>query len=451
MDKQLYPLTQSQALMFFEMDLIPYKGIVNICEEFEFRSEIDKNLMMQALNLAMMRNPNNYVRLVKQENKQIMQYFTDESLDKIEYLEFTSEDEYQKSLKKFNCTPFPNKHIGTQLVRIRFVKKPNGLYAINGCFSHVIYDAYSIMQLMADICSIYKALLHGTPFPEQTYSPIKAYEDDYKYFESDRRKADEEYMRNELFGTEPQYTTINGKGDKSYIKGKKYGKFGFNLKMSPGMLNIPIAKEYNDAVVKYAEENKITAETVYMLASRTFLAHVCDVDDVLINNVIGRRNTVAQKKAGGSMADGSFVRTIFGLDETFNDSLKKTYAAIMDCYKHANYGAQAGLDITHEKYNCPKSGVYYTMLLTYQMGSIEDDEIKYTFTRLDNGHEISNFYLSVMPCDSEGNYFANYAYQADFIKEEKVREFHDFMIKFIEEGMKDGTKSVKEIIEKIGK
>lgn len=448
MEKTLYPLTMSQNLMFYEMDLMPYKQIVNICVEFEFKCDIDKSLMMQAINLSLMRNPNNYVRIVKQ-GKQLMQYFTEDSLDKIEYLEFETEEAYQKSLKKFNCTPFENKHIESQLFRVRLFKKPNGTLTLGGCFSHVIYDAYSIMMAFKDICDCYKALLHNLPIPEAKISPIKAYEDDYKYYGSERQKADDDYIRNVLFATEPQFTTINGKDYKSNIKGKRYGKFEMGLKMSAGMLNIPISKEFNDKIVEFATSHKVTAEAVYMLAARTFLANVCEVDDVLIDSVIGRRTTLAQKKAGGSMADGTFVRTVFGTNLSFIDSLNETYKSILENYKHANYGAQAACGIYHSKFNCPQKECYHTFLLTYQMETFVDDEIKYKFTRLDNGKEISNVYLSVMPCDSENNYVANYAYQADFVKEEKIREFHNFIMAFIEEGMKDENASCDELIKRV--
>lgn len=450
MEKKLYPLTQSQNLMFFEMDLMPFKQIVNICMEFEFKSQINQNIMAQAINLAMMRNPNNYIRLVK-DGKEIKQYFTEDSLDKIEYIEYTDENEYQKSLKKFNGQPFPNKHIETQLFRIRFVKKPNGLYAINGCFSHVIYDAYSIMMTFKDICDCYKSLSNSEPIKESSISPIKAYESDYAYMESDRRAADKEFFENVQFASEPQYTVINGKNDKSVLKNKRYGKLTFNLKLNGGMLNIPIDRQLSDDIEKYASDNGMTGESIYMLAMRTFLSNVCETNDITINNVIGRRNTVVQKKAGGSMADGVYVRFTFDNDKTYNEALKETYKEILESYKHANYGAEATLDILHGKFNAPKMYVYNSMLLTYQPALYKEDDLEYSFLRLPNGKEISNVYLSVMPCDSNNNYVANYAFQSDFVSEDKIKEFHDFIMKFIRLGIDNDNLTLNELIERAGK
>jgi len=447
MNRTLYPLTQAQNLVLYEMSFLPYKEIVNVCAEFEFKTEINLNLMMQAINLAMMRNPNNYLRLTK-ENGKVMQYFTNDALDKIEYLEYTNENEYKKSLDKYFKTAFPKKQLETQLYRIRLIKKPNGLYAIDGCFSHICYDAYSIAMVFKDICECYKALLNNKPIPPVSISPIKAYEEENNYLNSNRMKTDLDYARDILFKSEPQFTCINGKKDKCYINGKRYGKYPISLRMSGGMLNLPIEKQLIDKINEYVTKKKISPVSIYVLAMRSFLAHVNETDDVMIQNIVGRRMTVAQKKAGGTMASAVFIRTIFDNDLTYNEALENVQNSVLDSYKHANLGTDYVTEIEEEKFKKGKANTYFTMALTYQHNLNVDDEIDYSFLRYPNGKEVLNVYLSIMPCDSKNNYVGNYAYQTDFVSEEKIREFHAFMLNFTAIAIENDEMTINEIIKK---
>lgn len=447
MNKTLYPLTQTQEVIMYSLKFVPQTH-GNLISEFEFTCDIDKNLMMQAVTLSLMRNPSNYTRLTK-VGKEIKQYFTDEQLNKVEYKEYTDNDVYENELAKFAQKAFPNRHLETQLVKVRVAKKPNGNIAIIGCFSHMIYDGYSITMAFKDICDVYKALLHDNPIPKISYPLTEAFEIDYAYLNSEKCKNDEEYFTNVTFNTEPQFTCLNGKEDKCFTEGQRKGKLAVSLSMKGSLIELPLDKELVDNINSYSSNNRISAQTVYVLATRSYLSKVCgDIDDVSIGNIIDRRPTLIQKKAGGTMGDAVFLRTAFGNDISFKEALEKVNEIELETFKHSSYGMVSMTNITKKKFNCSSTDIYTGLMFSYMPGLYDEDELKYKIRRVSNGTEVTNICMYVTPCDSDFNYSCTYLYQTKFISKETINKFHNFLTKFIKIGLENDSLTMKEIIER---
>ena len=443
-----YKLTQTQRTVIYALKLIPFKQYANIGTEVVFESEIDMHFMMQALVLASLRAPNNRIRLLKKDDD-IVQYFSDEALDKIDYIEFDNDKTYKKDLFDYNAIPLVDKEFKGQLFKIRLVKKPNGELAINGCFSHIIYDAYSILMFYQYIFETYKALIHNEPLPPELDSPVEAFEIDYSYEGSNKQQIDRKYYDEIVFNTEPQFTTILGRNSKTFNKNRRSGKMGVSLTMKGGSLDLPIDNNTVDLVKKYAEEKRVSTQSLYLLAYRTYLSKVCEVDDVAIQSVINRRPTTIQKRAGSTMADTVWNRTIFSNDISFNEGLQRIFKEEMEGYKHANFGAQNALGLVYKKYNTKKMETYASFQLTYQPGFYIDDEIKYRMNKISNGKEVMLLYASIMPHNTNKDYIVNYTYQKDFVKESNINELHNFVLNFLNEGINNDSKTINEIIKAI--
>ena len=451
MERKLYDLTVGQNVIAWSIGKIRNKEVMNICVEFQFDSEMDKHLLMQAVNMAALRNPNNQVRFTVKDKK-VYQYFSEEAQEKIEYLEFENEDEYNKGIKKLCETPFPNNAIETQLYRLVVFKKPNGKLAILGVFAHLIYDTYSSVMMFKEIIDIYKALLKGNPLPPEAFSPMPAYEEEKKYFGSSRYQRDIKFYE-EMYSTEPQYTCIAGKNAKTVKKNRKCGIVAalVNPSMSADSLVFPLDREFVNNINQYSLDHKVTSQNLYILALRTYLSVVCETDDVLFECAVNRRTTLNKRKAGGTFADSATLRTIFTNDISFNEALNITNDTISEVYKHVNLGIQTSSGILKAKYNTAPIEAYGGALFTYQAPLKLDDEIEYTIRRVPNGREWTILYISILPCNSSNDYVADYSWIKKAVSETNVRDFHEFMIKFIEEGIKDDSQSLKDIIRKAGK
>lgn len=94
---------------------------------------------------------------------------------------------------------------------------------------------------------------------------------------------------------------------------------------------------------------------------------------------------------------------------------------------------------------------YGATLFTYQAPIVLDGEIKYSFRHIGNGREWSGCYVMIMPCNSDNDYVADYSWIKKVIDESDVRSFHEFMVKFINEGIDNDSQSLNDIIKKAGK
>lgn len=446
-----YPLNQSQKLMFFQMTKCPCKQIVNICTEVEFQEDIDQKVLMQALYLGIMRVPSASTRLHMTDKTTTMQYFSDAAPEKIEYLDYTGKttEQLENDYKVWNGTPFPNKQMDTQLYVLKLIKKPNGKYAVYGCYSHTIFDAYSIMTTMKEILGVYKALINHTAMPADLPSPLPAYEVDYKYQNSEKHEEDRKFFDEYIYDTEPQYTHINGKDSKEFPQKTKYGKYYFTLKMPGDSIDLPIPRELNARITEYALANKISPQSVYLLAVRTFLSGVCDVEDVYMMNTVARRATIAQKRAGGTMINSVPLRFRFPNSITFADACKQVYETQCTVYRHANFDTNEALDFSNKKFNVPTLKTYHFMALTYQPFFVLDDSVPVVFRRMPNGCETQGLYMSIMPNSADGDMICNYAYQVGFTKPESIRKLHEFLLKFTDAAIKNPDKTLSEFISEL--
>ncbi len=451
-EKVLYPLNQSQMLMMYQLKFVPKKQVVNICVDIQFDSEIDHDLMYQALYMGMMRSPGSSVRLnYDKKTKTVTQYFTEDGPDKIVYLDLSdkTDEEYEEIISKWSATPFPNDHMHTQLYRLVFLKRPNGKYGVYGCFSHVCFDAYAIMMHFYDIQKVYIALRDGKPLPEAPMSPLAAYEGDYKYAETPMLAADEKYFREGAFATELQYTNIAGVSNKAFRTDKKYGNQFYTLAMRGAGMNIDIDRAVSDAIDKFAEENQIPAHTLYLLGLKCRQGEVCETNDVMIMDAVARRGSAVQKKCGGTMVNSVPIRFTFDNDITFMDAAKQVYRQQLSSYRHSNRAGSALLRDIDVLYKHPKMTTYISTSLSYQPFFNLDPSVPVTFRRVHSGAVAAQIEISVMPYNSNGDLCFNFAYQPHVFTEKDLRDTVDFILRFLEAGIADPEKKIGTIIEEL--
>lgn len=446
-ERTYYPLNISQKILAFSLKFVPKKELMNICSEIEFTRELDAKLMLQALTLGLMRSPSASMRMHLNENKEIVQYFSDAAPEKIDYLDYTgkTEAELNNDYAKWSRTAFPNKHMDTQLYMSKLIKKPNGNLAIYSSFSHLIADSYAIMQIHKEIVDIYVSLEKGEALPPVSQGPIAAYEADYKYLASDKSKDDVAYFDKCVFDNAPQFTTIMGKDSKAFNKNKRYGNMNKSLLMKGAVLALPFEKGLDDKVMKYATEHKVSPQSLYVLAIRTFLSKVCEVEDVTLNNSIARRATIAQKKGGGTMVNGVVVRFRFGNNVSFSDGCAQTYEGLCTNYRHANatYEDASSFEMKFK----PNSLKAFTSLgISYQPYLFLNENFPFKYRHISNGRQAQSLYITILPFDSEGTLGIDYDYQVGWTSEEAIRSLHKFIQDFLNAGLAAPDKTLAELM-----
>lgn len=447
-ERKYYSLTSGQQLLLYSQKFCYKKQVNNICARIDIKSQIDETLLFQSIFLTMMRSPSGNVRLTKQ-GKEIVQYFSDEAPTNINIVDLrnASEAEIEETFNKWSSTSFPNGCKDTQLYRVNLVRMPNDKYTIYFCVCHIIFDAYSLMACVKNIEQTYFALRNNTPIPKMMGSPIAAYEADYAYFASDRYKQDHDWW-SKVFDSEPHFTSVNGLGGKEFIKGKNSGVSLRLWQVTAEHMNLRIPKELVEAVQETSLSWKISPQSIYLLAIRSYLAAVNNCEDVLFMNTVARRATLVQKRAGGSMVNAVPFRSNVPASTSFKDAADILYGIQRETYRHANVPCGEILTgiLEKEKKYVKAGESYHSLSVTFQPYFMaEEGGLEYTFKRLNNGAATMPLYASIMPYDNTGDLWVNYEYLKGYIKPESIEKMHAFMLKFMQAGVENSDKTIEEL------
>ena len=432
---KLYPLTSPQQMLFLSQKYSYKKSIVDICTMLHFEAEIDQNLMLQAINLAMLRNKSASIRLRK-EGKAIKQYFSDKDSEPIIVMDYTGkeEKELEADIDLWSRTPFPNNSMDTQLYSVRLIKKPDGFYAVYYCVSHLAFDAYALMATASDMLDIYVALRDQLPIAPSKADPIKCFQDEWDYHKTEKYQKEIAFWRDEVFAEEPQYTSINGLNCSHHIKNKKYGVTLKLWQISARHENHRIPATLVNRVNDLAKSLRVSPQCLYLLALRSYLSKENgSVEDVTIFNTVARRATLLQKKVGGTRVQGIPFRMKFSNSITIEEACEEMYSLQIKYYSHSNIGATEILNEISKKHNVPDCRGYHTMSVTYQPYFVAGKSgIPFHLTTYSTGANTMPVYLTIMALDKSGDLNCNYDYIIKFVRDGVPKAIHEHLLKSLE-------------------
>ena len=397
-----------------------------------FDAEIDLNLMLQAISLGLHRNRSASIRMRK-EDKTIKQYFSDQPPEAVIVMDYSdsTQEALDADIAKWSSAEFPNNSLDVQLYKCRLIKKPNGFYAVYFCVSHLAFDAYSLMMNATEILHIYEKLLLGHPIPLSKSDPLPSYKTEWEYFKSPVYQADKDFWRNEIFATEPLFTSVNGDAVTPPVKGKRYGKTADILRIAGNHQNYTLKAEIVNKVNDMAKSLRISPQCFYLLAARSYLSKVnSNADDVTISNTIARRATLAEKNAGGTRVQSVLFRMNFSNSLTAQDALLEINALQKKYYSHANLPTFDISAIFREKFSSPAGFGYNSMYLTYQPYFVASNQtLPVHLTTHSNGSSNMPLYLTVMALDDSGDLNFNFDYPVKVTRPEVPKAVFDHMVK----------------------
>lgn len=445
----LYPLIQSQQTVWMAFQFYPIKSAANICICLDIETEVDQSLLTQSVFLGMLRNPASAIRL-RRVGKKIMQYFSSQTPDKVETLDFSelSQKEKEEYYHQWSRTAFPNSQMDTQLYVIKIIKQQKARYSLYFCVSHMIFDSYSLMTTVYDILQVYAALRDQTPLPRERLSPLPLYQKEINYPNTKQYQKDWEFWK-AFYSTEPRYTSINGKKDPS-SKGpsKRAGQGLMPWQVKGAAIDKTIPREIVTAVREYAKSAGVSEISLYLLGIRSYLSMVNDFEeDICIENAITRRGSVAKKNAGGTLADAVSIRTVFGSDITFAEACKKVYHSQTSSYRHSNISAMERDQYLKKKFGIGPFHTYNSIALSFQPYiNMDSLNLPFSFRNFCNGCAYMPVYLTILPTDHSGSLTANYLYAVKFIQPETLETFHSFLLCFLKDGIRYPDRTIKQLI-----
>lgn len=120
LDKGPFPLTITQEIILLQQRYSLDKSISNINVMAHFEGEVNDELMLQALSMALLRNRSASFQVRKSSGKNYEQYFASKTPQPIEIVDFnnSSEEELRSYLIKEGTKAFPNKSYDVPLYNL---------------------------------------------------------------------------------------------------------------------------------------------------------------------------------------------------------------------------------------------------------------------------------------------------------------------------------------------
>jgi len=444
------PLSSGQKGLMDYYGHLPTQ-FLNLVARLDLESEIDEQLALEAMRLSVLRLPYCRLRLHDDREKGLVQYLSDAEPEGIELLDFSdkSSDWIDNFCVEQAGTAFGNNAKEVQLYYIKLLRVPNGKHIALFRVHHVIVDAYALMYMISYFDKCYAALSGGTELPPEGLDPIIDINKSWEYDNSTREETDIKWWKENL-KSELHFTSINGKGNPEFVKGKNYGHELTMLQRMRKTITREIPKVLVDKVNENALKFNVSPQIFYMLALRTYLGIVSDTDDVTIDCTVARRATLVSKKSGMTRANMVWLRSVISPEISFADGIRQLSIIQRETYKHADFLVTSiGEVLKDTEYKAPTGATYKTVLMTYQpYFDIENAHFKFTAQQVTNGVASCPLYLNIMPLDATGSLWAYYQYAVGYTKPESLECFHKFMLCFIESGINSSEETIKALWEK---
>lgn len=453
MERKYYDLSAAQKLLLFSQKYTIHKQINNICTSAVLDKELDFDILRKAIQKAYERNDALRVRIVK-AGKEMKQYFSEQEEPSIEYLDFKGMTQEEMDKKLYKIARKPITVFGKQMSKVYMLRTYDGKCGIYFVVSHMIMDSWAITTFFKDVLSIYNAMVNGTEMPK----PISSYEQllikDLNYRNTAAYKKSREFFEKMFTGDEPIFTDVNGYStlEKYRLKKKnpnlRYGSIVSLIFTKADNVMLEIPKELVSKMEAYCAENRITMQSMVLLAIRSYFSKVNRMEkDISFHTVVARRGSLTEKNAGGTRVHFMPFRTIIEDGCTFKEACEITAEKQNEIYRHADMDPLEVMGMWRKAYNVPQIGSYQGAAITFQPVKMESpDGSKIETKWYGNGTASQTIYFTIMDGDGTGSLKLYYEYQTHKVTYETIQKLHSYLLKVLETGTSSDEVTIGDLL-----
>lgn len=455
---QQYDLTPAQHLLFYALKFTLHKQFVNIPIAIEMDASIDPELLRQAILQAVSRNDSFGIRFVKAD-KEWKQYFGERQLASLDTVDFSGktsqhmDDHFKKIAQK--VMKIENVPMTSMLI----YRSPEGNTGIFSVFNHLAADFWAISLFLKDAMGIYFALTGQDKMPEEPRRFEVALQKELAYLNSPQYQTDVDFWKTELTeqAKDAHYTSVNGIEVLEKIRQKKKDptyRFGSALYLQTKAAHevLTIDRALVNQVKAFCEKSHFPSMALlFYLGYRTFISKVnLNKSKILCNWIIARRSTLDEKLSGGTRAQAIPFATDLDGNLTFLQALELMLEKQNELYRHANISPEITLALEKKMAGMkPIESLRGGLAYSYQPVPQEVGHgVRISAKWYSNGASPQPLYITVMDGgDKAGDMRVYYEYMIKQVTPERIREFHDYMLKVVQAGIDNPAISIKELLE----
>lgn len=430
--EELIDLNFSQQVSLLQCKYTLFKKVVNILAAMSAKEDFDFDLLDKAFNIVVERNDCLRISLFK-VGKEVKQRFEKERrFDNIPHLEFKSEEEQNKFIKKVGKKAIAWKK--GVVIEPYFIKTFDGKSMIFFKICHMVLDIYGINVIYKDLFEVYYALKNGTELPEAPGSFEEVVRNDnLKKSDPVWAKRNYDYFKNLLESkSEPFYAGIHGMNQPFWQKRVKKGNHSMKLFFvqcdTEGYMKL-IDKETVDKVFKYCEQVKQTPSN--------FLVYTMAVTCSIMNNytknmsplqLFNCRGTIKEKKCAGSKVQSLCTYTTVEKDKSFSDNFTSFNELHSEMSRHIGIKDMEFEMLRNKVYGSSLLSSYYSY--TYSFIPFKTPE-GMEFQVYSNGKCALPCYVAQLYDVDRGHINMAYDVWKKIINKEHVDVYHDNYLKVI--------------------
>lgn len=454
----VYELIPPQEMIQFMLKYsFFHKQVTQIPESIIVNKDIDFDLMEKALNIEIERNDCLRLRFFKEKGR-IRQYFLPEhKIGNIPVLNFKSEQERIDTLTADARKPI--KMLKGETFRVKFFRTHDNRCGVYVNIHHLVMDNAAVFTFFADLFAVYDSLSEGASMPR----PLGKYEDIIKKElayaadpENFRReeKAYREFMEKD---GEPLYLGVEGP---KFLEAERIKRKNPDIK-APSLFD-PIHDKaeltkysipYDDSqkIFKFMEENGVSGECLVQLGMRLHVSKINNRhNDTYFIVLCPRRRTLAEKRAGGTLAAPLPQRIVLPENTTFREALEKMAEVQFWAFRHMDYPYLEYRALQQKMYNYPAAAGASTMMFSWfplEAGSMNKWE--YEFEGYSLGRYIMVLYSFAMKDTHSGCLKLSCMHRTKFVSVEDIDSFHKGTANALKLGVENPDMTLGEIMDRI--
>lgn len=456
--KTAYDLIPPQEMIQFMLKYsFFHKQVTQIPESVIVKKEIDFDVMQKAFNIEIERNDCLRLRFFKEKGK-IKQYFLDEyKLDKIPVTVFKSEKERidvltadaRKTVRIFKDETF----------RIRFFRTHDNRCGVYINVHHLVMDNAAVFTFFSDLFAVYDSLKEGAPMPK----PLGKYEDIIKkelayVANSENLKKEEQAYREYIEKDgEPLYLGVEGP---KWLEAERKKKKNPDIK-APSLFDpihdkaeltkYSLSYEDSQKAFNFMKENGVSGECLVQLAMRLHISKINNRhNDTYFIVLCPRRRTLAEKRAGGTLAAPLPWRIVLPEETTFAQALEKMSEVQFWAFRHMDYPYLEYRKLQQKMFDYSAAAGASTMMFSWfplEAGTMNNWE--YEFEGYSLGRYIMVIYTFAMKDTHSGCLKLSCMHRTKFVSVDDVRELHRGTEKALMLGITNPDMTLGEIMDKI--
>jgi len=454
----VYELIPPQEMIQFMLKYsFFHKQVTQIPESIIVKKNIDFDLMEKAFNIEIERNDCLRLRFFKEKGR-IKQYFLPEyRIGNIPVLNFKSEQERIDTLTADARKPI--RMLKGETFRVKFFRTHDNRCGVYVNMHHLVMDNAAVFTFFADLFAIYDSLKEGTAMPK----PLGKYEDiikkelayvaDPENFKREE-KAYREFMEKD---GEPLYLGVEGP---KFLEAERIKRKNPDIK-APSLFD-PIHDKaeltkysipYDDSqkIFKFMEENGVSGECLVQLGMRLHVSKINNRhNDTYFIVLCPRRRTLAEKRAGGTLAAPLPQRIVLPETTTFKEALEKMAEVQFWAFRHMDYPYLEYRTLQQKMYNYPAAAGASTMMFSWfplEAGSMNKWE--YEFEGYSLGRYIMVLYSFAMKDTHSRCLKLSCMHRTKFVSVEDIDSFHKGTANALKLGVENPDMTLGEIMDRI--